>query len=317
MTRPIRILTLADEQYAMPLAVMGRSLLEHHCSGRPLGLTIIDGGITRESRDRVERSWQGATESPVRWEWVSPDFGRARDLPVWGRVPALTYSRLHLDAYLEDGAERVLLLDSDTLVLADLAELHDTDLEGMLLGACVDPFIPTVAAPDGLPEPARSLFPRNTPYFNAGMMVVDPARWRADRVGERALEYIDRERRHLRQYDQDALNAVLAGRWKMLDASWNVQPRIRNALGVTLPPQPRIVHFSGRLKPWVYHGGTEFDRLFHACLRRTEWKGFQVPATWKTRAWKLYDSPLRRLLHAVECRVLALRRRLEQGNGGL
>src|SRR5262249_15349598 len=123
-------------------------------------------------------------------------------------------------------------------------------------------------------------------------------------------EYVERQRRHLRQYDQDALNAVLAGRFKQLDRSWNTQPRIRNALGIALPDRPRIVHFSGRLKPWLYSGRTELDRLFVECLDRTEWRGFRPKMTWKTIAWNLYDSPLRRLLHGVERRVFALVRTL-------
>ena len=224
-SRTIRVLSLADEHYAMPLAVMGRSLLENHRSGRPLLLKVIDGGITPSTRERVERSWRNAAGSPARWEWVAPEFGQARRLPVWGRVPALTYARLFLDAYFAESEDQVILLDSDALVLADVAGLHDTDLEGCVIAACGDPFIPTVSSIDGLHDFARSGMPADTPYFNAGMMVADLRRWRQERVGERSLQYIEREHRHLRQYDQDALNAVLAGRWKLLDGSWNTQPR--------------------------------------------------------------------------------------------
>jgi lipopolysaccharide biosynthesis glycosyltransferase len=266
--------------------------------------------MTLANRERVERSWRGAKASRLKWKWVPPTFGRARNLPSWGRVPDLTYARLCLDAYFEDFDDRAVLLDSDTLVLADLSELQDVDLEGKVIGACVDPFIPTVSSVDGLPRFVRAGLPHDTPYFNAGIMVVDLAQWRNERVGERSLEYVERECRHLRQYDQDALNAVLSGRWKRLDPSWNTQPRVRNALGIALPDRPLIAHFSGRLKPWLYHGGTELDRLFLDYLDRTDWKGFRPKATWKTLAWNLYDSPLRRVMHQLECRVLALQRRL-------
>jgi lipopolysaccharide biosynthesis glycosyltransferase len=312
----IRVLTLADNSYAMPLAVMGRSLLENHRSGRSLLLKVIDGGISPANREHIEKSWRGATTCPASWEWVAPVFGKARTLPVWGRVPALTYARLFLDSYFEPagfepaGDGRVILLDSDTLVLADLAELQDSTLDEAVMGACVDPFIPTISSIDGLPRVIRSHLPDDTPYFNAGIMVADLRRWREERVGERTLEYIEREHRRLRQYDQDALNAVLAGRWKKLDGSWNTQPRTPNALGIPLPPNPRIVHFSGSLKPWQYDGGTEPDRLFREYLQRTDWAAYVMPRTWQARACKLYDSPLRRLLHPLECRMFALRRKL-------
>jgi lipopolysaccharide biosynthesis glycosyltransferase len=302
---------LADEQYSMPLAVMGRSLLEHHRSGRPLLLKVVYGNMTRASSERVERSWQGTNASHARWEWVPPIFGSARKPPVWGRMHDLTYVRLCIDAYFEDCDERAVLLDSDTLLLTDIAELQDIELEEKVIAACVDPFIPTISSLDGLPPFARIGLPPDLPYFNAGIMVVNLARWRHERVGERSIEYVERQRRHLRQYDQDALNAVLAGRIKQLDPSWNTQPRIRNALGIALPDRPRIVHFSGRLKPWLYSGRTELDRRFVECLDRTDWRGFRPKMTWKTIAWNLYDSPLRRLLHGVERRVFALVRTLQ------
>lgn len=309
--RPIRVITLANEQYAMPLAVMGRSLFENHRPGRPLLLKIIDGGMTRSSRQRIELSWQEANAGCVSWEWVPPLFDRARNLPVWGRMPPLTYARLWLDAYFDGCGDRAVLLDSDTLVLSDFAELQDVDLEQKVIGACVDPFIPTLSSFDGLPHFANAGLPHEMPYFNGGMMIVDLPRWREGRVAERSVEYIKRERDHLRQYDQDALNAVLAGSWKQLDPSWNTQPRVRNALGIALPDRPRIVHFSGRLKPWVYDGGTKLDRLFFEYLDHTDWKGFRPKATWKSLACKLYDSPLRRLTHRLERRFFALQRKVQ------
>ncbi|MBL8209970.1 MAG: hypothetical protein JNK87_04630 [Bryobacterales bacterium] len=304
----IHVLTMADERYAMPLAVMGRSLLERHRSGRPLVLRVIDDGMTADSRRAVEESWKGASEGGARWEFVEPYYGQAERLPVWGRVPALTYARLFLNDQFPDRAGRVVVLDSDVLVLADIAELFEADLGEHVLGAAVDPFIPTVSALDGLPASVRKEIPADAPYFNAGVMVVDLARWREKEVSRRALTYIERHYRELRQYDQDALNYVLHEHWRELEAGWNAQPRVTNALGVRCPEQARIAHFSGRLKPWLYQGGTEWDRAYFEVLERTAWKGFQVVGGWKALAWRVYDSPLRRLVHGLERRALAAQR---------
>lgn len=293
----------------MPLAVMGRSLLENFGGGRELLLTIIDGGMSVRGRERVERSWAGAAKGAVQWEWVEPRYGKPGTLPAYGRVPKLTYARLFLNEYCA-GAERTVLLDSDTLVLADIGELQDMDLEGCVIGACTDPFIPRVDSADGLPPSVHAGLPSAAPYFNAGVMVADLALWRQERIGEQSLGYIARHSGQLRQQDQDPLNAVLAGRWKRLPAEWNTQPRTPHALGIPLPEQPRIVHFSGRLKPWLYDGGTELDRLFFCYADRTEWRGSSPPRTWRARAWKAYDSPLRRVLHTVETRALSTLRRL-------
>jgi len=61
-------------------------------------------------------------------------------------------------------------------------------------------------------------------YFNAGVMLIDIGRWRTEHVGSKAFEFTRRHLPILQQYDQDSLNAVLAGRWKELDPRWQVQP---------------------------------------------------------------------------------------------
>jgi lipopolysaccharide biosynthesis glycosyltransferase len=310
MRDPIRVLTLADDRYAMPLAVMGRSLLEHHSSDRLLHLRIIDGGVTAENRKRIEHSWSSAARGPALWDWVAPRFGSAKDLPSWGRVPSLTYARLLVGQYFELEAGRVVIADSDLLVLRDIAELHDCELGTAALGACVDPFIPTVSARDGLPNPKQWELAADAPYFNAGLMVVDVKRYREQQVSERALGYLDQNFRQLRHYDQDALNACIGGKWTKLDDRWNTHPRTRYALGKTPVADPWIVHFSGRLKPWLYRGGTPLDSLYMQYLSRTDWAGYQLPNNWKARIYELYDSPLRRPLHNLEEWLLAAQRAL-------
>ena len=61
-------------------------------------------------------------------------------------------------------------------------------------------------------------------------------------------------------WDQEALNAVLAGKWGALDPRWN---RIANPRGA-LPGEGQdgawIYHFAGNVKPWAYPDGRSFAR---------------------------------------------------------
>jgi lipopolysaccharide biosynthesis glycosyltransferase len=310
--QPIEVLTLADAAYAMPLAVMGLSLLEQHSSGRPLRLTVVDGGILPEDRERLEATWRGAAGGPASWRFVPPDYGGAQRLPVWGRVTRVTYARLAMANYMEPGATRVVLLDPDTLVLGSIAEFHDAPLGEGVIGACIDPFIPTFAATDGIAAWERLGFAAETPYFNAGVMTVDLERWRREQILEEALAFLAAEHGELRQYDQDALNVALAGRWTRLHDGWNTHPRAANALGGAHPERPHIIHFSGRLKPWVYAPNGPFDRLWRECLERTAWRGTVPPRGLAALALRAYDTPLRRFLLPVERRVTAWKRRIDQ-----
>jgi lipopolysaccharide biosynthesis glycosyltransferase len=307
----IRVLTLADSRYAMPLAVMVRSLLENRADrGRAVEVTIVDGGISAADKARLFESWRGVDDG-ASFRFVPHVTGGAGRFPVWGRIPAITYARLMLDAYFGGQGGRVLVLDSDMLVLAGVEALQDVELADAVLGACVDPFIPVVSAVDGLGNWREAGLRGDDPYFNAGMMVIDLDRWRAMDVTAQTLEFIQREHMRLRQYDQDALNAVLHYRWKHLDARWHCHPRTGNSLGSEWPEDPWIIHFSGRLKPWLYRGSHAADERFFEYLQRTAWRGTSPPRyDWTALGYRIYDSPVRRWLHPLESRLTAWQRQI-------
>lgn len=308
---PVTVITLADESYAMPLAVMVRSLLDHLAPGRAIRVLVIDGGITPETKQRLNDSWRGSPGWPLcDVDYIAPRYWGNGKLPVWGRVPALTYARLSAAEYLPSETRRVILLDSDTLVLTDIGQLATTDLEGATVAATQDPYVPFVSSVGGLRDYAALGLRPDVKYFNAGIMLIDLVRWRAERVGPRAFTFIQRHWQTLQQYDQDALNAVLAGRWKEIAPSWQVHPRKANSHGSPPLDAPYIVHFSGRLKPWLYPGRDCADVIFYQFVDRTAWCGSRPRRSLRSWAMGLYDSPLRRFFHPVEKRALAFWHRL-------
>jgi lipopolysaccharide biosynthesis glycosyltransferase len=310
---PIQVLTLADDRYAIPLAVTVRSLLDRLETNREVQLTIIDGGMIEATKEKLVKSWRtsaGWRRSSM--EWLPPDYGAATVLPAWGRMPKLTYARLNLSAYLPR-ISRVVLLDSDVLVRTGIGRLWDTPLEGALAGAAVDPFIPTVSSRDGLAGYAGLGLPADAPYLNAGVMLVDLELWREHNVGPRTLAWVNENWKATNWYDQDALNAVLAGHWRALDARWQTQPRLAS-LPITAGAAGDgwIVHFSGRLKPWAYRGNSAADREFFEVLDRTAWGGWRPPVTARSVLTGFYERRWRRLLYPCEVRTLGWLNRMRR-----
>ena len=307
----ITVVTLANDAYSLPLAVMVRSLLETLSPERNLQLAVIDGGISAANRQRLELSWRDTPAWPrCEVRFVPPVYGSSR-LPVWGRVPSLTYARISVADYLPAGVTRAIVLDSDMLVLADARRLAGENLDGRIAGAAIDPFIPRVSSLDGLSNYTDLGMKADDPYFNAGAMVLDIAAWRRERVAERAFEFIERHGDRLCQYDQDSLNAVLHGQWRQIDSGWNMNPRTRNSLGAgETAVEPKIFHFSGRLKPWTYRPSTAADRLFYEVQDRTDWRGWRPPATIASLLLRVYDSPIRTLAYPLERNLNTWQRRL-------
>ena len=311
MKSEVHVITLADENFVLPLAVLVRSMLDHLAAEREIRLIVIDGGISDESRTRLTASWNDAR---LRVSWRTPGYGGASSLPVSGRIPPLTYARLMAPSLLPEGCRRAIVLDADQLVLKDLGLLADAPFHGACVLAPRDMFIPTVGSINGLAGYAHLGLAPGTPYLSGAVMVIDVAAWGRENVSERTLAFVAENAHQLRAFDQDALNAVLKDRWLELDPRWQVQPRalglrpsvtphLDGATRATVAADPWIVHFSGRLKPWLYRGRTRFDHMFRETLSRTGFADYRTPRTLQAMAFRLYDGVLRRLFYSIEVRL--------------
>jgi lipopolysaccharide biosynthesis glycosyltransferase len=122
-------------------------------------------------------------------------------------------------------------------------------------------------------------FSPELPYFNAGVLVIDSARWKDEAVGERALDYLARRPATVNLFDQEALNAVLGARWQRASYRWNLIASVagRSFLDVPLSQRddydaslraPGIIHFAGTLKPWLnpFLAG-RWSELYRAAVR--------------------------------------------------
>lgn len=188
-----------------------------------------------------------------------------------------TYTRLWISEFFPAEADRVLYLDADIVVLGSIAPLWHADLAGALMGAIDIPGSDRgVTLLNMRPEDG---------YFNAGVLVIDLAQWRATRAEEQVIAYI-RENPERVFYDQDALNACLHSRTKRLDYKWNViRPFFHEP--PTLPLQrselekicqeAQILHFNGGSKPWSYFCDHPRRGEYQKYLRMTEWRDFVPP----------------------------------------
>lgn len=306
---PVVVACASDSRYALPLAVMLRSLLEHLAPERRLEVYAVDDAIDAPLKARVERS----LTARAALRWVKPQRASLSDLPVWGRMPATTYDRLTLAELLPASVERAIWLDCDLLVLHDIGHLWELDLAGRHLLAAPDPLVPTVSSRFGVAGHGELGIPPDAPYFNAGVMLVDTALWRRDDVRGRCLQYLERFRERVFFLEQEALNAVLAGRWSALAARWNRSASVDRLHlgGQPSDPDPYILHFSGSLKPWQYRSRGRYHALYNGYLDRTAWAGWRPAKTLRGTLLGLYESSrLRRCLQPLERRGVQVMARL-------
>ncbi len=294
----IAVAGAADAHYAMPLAVMLCSVGHHAGPGVVIDAYILDDGLSQKDRARVESS----LPANIRLHWVVAQ-GRLEGLPTWGRMPLTTYRKLTVGEWTPPELNRVIWLDCDLLMLEDISDLWRAELGDQLALAVQDPRVPLASSQFGVAAWRELCIPADAKYFNAGVMVIDLIGWREQGVSRRTLEYLRVYGDRVYFWDQEALNAVLSGRWGELERRWNRHPSLEHVPGLHngTDDRPGVVHFSGHLKPWNLSRESASHQLYLGYLSRTEWAEWVPANRWRDRFAGWYEtSSVRSLLYPVE-----------------
>lgn len=186
-----------------------------------------------------------------------------------GHLSTMTYFRILLPEALRDQGGKLLYLDNDLILNANVRTLFDEGMDGHAVAAV------EARALGMRPERNSRLGnPPDTPYFNAGVLMIDLDRWRETGVSDAAFRFARDNPEKLRDSDQDTLNAVLCGNWKALDAMWNLHTQSKYAGSLTRQTclDARIIHFIGKIKPNHTDCKHPAQDMFLAYRDLTPWK---------------------------------------------
>jgi lipopolysaccharide biosynthesis glycosyltransferase len=313
---PVVIACAADGRYVMPLAVMIKSVLSNLHHDRKIWLYIMDGGINKNDKERLINSWD---TDRLRADWMRVDQSWFANMPLWGRMTVSTYHRLLMPEFLPKSLHKAIWLDCDMIVKGNLADLWDMDLKDHAALAVQDMVVPYVSSRYGIAPYQELGILRNAKYFNAGVMVVNLDWWRQNDVAGRAFVYLRKYGKTVYFWDQEALNAALAGNWAELDPRWN---QIASVSGRSffsaahldsityrqVVSDPLVMHFAGSFKPWTYYNRSPSRSLYFHYLDMTVWAGWRPPRTFGAILLGIYESLLRDFLYPVEKWVIRILR---------
>lgn len=293
---PLVVVTGADENYSIGLAVTVQSMLYHLDEKRRVELYVLDGGITPETKQRLLTSWSNPR---MRIHWIDADVQSLSHLVTAGHLNHTTYLRLLIPDILPASVDKVLYLDSDLLIRRDLGLLWDEPLgeHAILAGqetGCpyVDSGIVFADQPSKLSRLGTTTPVKNyrelgmNPHakvFNAGILVINVDYWRKHNVPQLAFDCLEEHREHVLFCDQYALNVVLADAWREVDTRWNQTAQVYVCGSVAESPfdeatyrllldDPWVCHFTWMYKPWWQGCDHPFAEEFVEQMRRTEWR---------------------------------------------
>jgi lipopolysaccharide biosynthesis glycosyltransferase len=248
----------ADQNYVDGFVATLCGVLRHLPRATRVNVFLIDCGLLPETRHRLSRLFA------VRHPRVSLNY-LLLEADVLDRLPfpeglqhanRSVYARIFLPELLPS-LERILYLDCDLIVDADLSPLAVLPLDGAVIAAARD-------------EEQKNA-DDTAPDFNSGLMVMDLAAMRASDLTRRAVA--DAGAQNTRHGDQTLLNSLLRGQWKRLDRRWNRQVFLLPTFSV-FRTEPRTVwHIYMGRKPWHFHreGARGLVAEYYALLEQVGW----------------------------------------------
>ncbi|XP_057765729.1 probable galacturonosyltransferase-like 3 [Salvia miltiorrhiza] len=185
---------------------------------------------------------------------ISSSVRRALDQP-------LNYARIYLPDLLPPSLRRIIYLDSDLIVVDDIAKLWRIDLNSHVLGApeyCHANFSHYFTPKFWSTPFFGATFRRRNPcYFNTGVMVIDLIKWRRHGFTHK-LEHWMRIQKRYRIYELGSLPPfllVFAGNVSPVEHRWNQHglggDNLQGLCRDLHPGPVSLLHWSGKGKPWL------------------------------------------------------------------
>ncbi|KAI4319384.1 hypothetical protein MLD38_032985 [Melastoma candidum] len=173
----------------------------------------------------------------------------------------LNYARNYLADLLEPCVDRVIYLDSDLVVVDDIAKLWFTSLGTKTIGApeyCHANFSKYFTDRFWSNKRLWETFSGRQPcYFNTGVMVIDLMKWRRMGYTKRIERWMEIQKR-VRIYELGSLPPfllVFGGHVAPIEHRWNQHglggDNVRGSCRDLHPGPVSLLHWSGSGKPWL------------------------------------------------------------------
>lgn len=198
---------------------------------------------------------------------------------------AAVYYRLFFTTLVQKPITRLLYLDCDTLVINSLWPLYNTEMDEYPVAAVYDNYVKV--------QPLLNIIDEGE-YFNSGVLLIDVARWKQQKISERSFEYLIDHPENILFVDQCALNFVLHKNWKKLDMRFNLMysclPDPINTKQMTRILKDNVViHFTLQ-RPWQMLcknrlRGLYFHYLQRSGIQQPGWNHYQDFEIQKIPAW--------------------------------
>ena len=287
----LSILYQFNDSYAPYAGVSIYSLLENNRKAEAIDIYVLGEKLSHPCISRLE-SLVRQYGRRITFLNSSRILNKIRELGIPKyRGSFAANMKLFFSSEMDASTERLLYIDSDTLVTGSLEELFYLPMGENPLAMALDSL--------GKKHKTYIGLRKEEPYFNSGVILFDLKKWRELECERRLAEHARCYRAHYMSPDQDLLNVALKGYIGRLDARFNFQPvHVRYSVGLYLrywkqkgyyskeelleaKRQPVILHFFRFLGefPWDTDSLHPYAEVFADYLAQSPWNDLQRKAS--------------------------------------
>lgn len=254
----------------------GTMITSVFCNNRKesIEVNVLTSDIGEENKKKFEEL-ASKYNQVINVVYVNPDLFKEAPLKLGNAsLTKEAYFRLLLPEILPD-TKKVIYLDCDLIVRADLNELWETNVEGCAF-ACVKD------RKDNIKERVKALgYNQQDSYYNSGVTLMNLEFLRESGFSEKAFSFISSKRHLMKYLDQCVVNAICHGYIKELSVKWNMMvPFFMKRPPVVEEQRENLEKYISN--PYIIHYTTEYKPWFKECNHpfKSEYWKYQTLSPW-------------------------------------
>lgn len=275
----LNVIYSASETYAQHAYVSIFSLLEKNKIFDEINIYFITDNMTENTKEKIKYLVKKYRRNLL---FINSDdiLRESAKIKCWNGSNVLN-CKLFLGSYLDNTIDKVLYLDSDSVIMDSLLNVWETDIEDYY---CAGVFLPTVPK-------YKTYFDSIDEYLNPGFILINLKKWRNDYLEEKIVDYLKKNSKK-ELSDEFLINILCENKIKHLSIKYNLVPEfyffkseemkkihqcesfytqqeIDNAL-----KNPVFIHFLGHLynRPWNKECTHPAKNIYLYYLERSPWK---------------------------------------------
>lgn len=284
LSNNIPICFSSDDEYVPLLSVTIQSIMDKSTDTNNYDIVVLMTEISEENQKTLTELVSPKPNFSIRFVNVGTlvygyKFFTEAD-PTNTKFSEEIYYRVLVPSLMANYS-KVIFCDADLLFLDDIAKLiTDYDISESLVGAVRDyEGIATCYAKSY----ERTRYRINElqltnfgDYFNSGLLVMNIKLFNELFTANYLLDFA--VSKNWQQFDQDVFNYLCKDKVTIIDACWNFLEDIEGYFHrlpeklfneyLSSEKSPKVIHFAGRRKPWIYIG-SRHNRKFWETARKT------------------------------------------------